>query len=182
MPDGARLVDNGRELRSGEGQPLDRFLSEFPRLDRLNDEHAEQHAGMEQGDAEKGPVRIFAGFAEVLEPGVQHRVGDSRGLLALGDEAGEPLAEAHAYPADALRAEADRGGEHQVRAVRFEQVDRADVGVEAPLDFVNDVGERLRRISLRRYQPADLIEVPGHRRFETPDGGFSNAHAHLRKR
>ena len=71
-----------------------------------------------------------------------------------------PSVRPHAHAADALGSQPDGRGEHQARAIRLEQVDRADVGGEPPLDQVDDVAERLGGIAALRHQPADFFERP----------------------
>ena len=80
--------------------------------------------------AEERVVRILAGLAEVLEPGMRGGIVDDLRPQLLGDQPGEPFGEPHAHPADALGTQADRRREHEVGAVGLEQVDRTDVGVE----------------------------------------------------
>ena len=93
------------------------------------------------------------------------RVGDDLRPQLLGDQAGEPFAEPHADAADALGAQPDRRGEHQVGAIGLEQVDRADVGLEPLLNEVHDVRERFGGVAALRDQPADLLERPQQRSF-----------------
>jgi hypothetical protein len=80
------FVDDGRQLRAGRHQHLHVVIAEFPRLDRLDDEHPDQQAVVEQRHPEKRSIGVLAGLAEILEPGVQRGVGDGLGLLLLGDE------------------------------------------------------------------------------------------------
>ena len=56
--------------------------------------------------------------------------GTTTGLQLLGDETGKSFGDPHADLSDALRAQPLGGGQHQVRAIGLEEVDRADVGVE----------------------------------------------------
>src|SRR6185436_14180771 len=87
-------------------------------------------------------------------------IGHAHGRHAFGDEAGEPFGDAHPYAADRIGAKADRRGQDERHAIRFEQVDRADIGGEPPLNEVHDVGERFGRVSAARNQQADLFERP----------------------
>ena len=100
-----------------------------------------------------------------LKRGCVVGVGDDLRPQLLGDQAGEPFGEPHAHAADALGPQADRGGQHQVGAIRLEQVDRADVGVEPALNQVDDVGQRLGRVAALGDQPADFLERPEQRAF-----------------
>ena len=106
---------------------------------------------------------ILARFGKVLEARVRCGVGDKLRPQPLGDEAGESLGQSHPDAADALGAQADRRGEHQIGAIRFQQVDRADIGLEPALDQMHDVVERLGGIAARRDEPADFFERPERR-------------------
>ena len=59
----------------------------------------------------------------------------------LGHEAREPLVQLHPDLADTLREQADRGREHEVRPIGFEQVDRADVDAHPGLKLPDACGE-----------------------------------------
>ena len=80
--------------------------------------------------------------------------------MLLGDEAGQALGQSHAHAADALGAQADGRRQHEIGAIGLEQVDRADVGLEPPLNQMDDVVEGFRRVAARRDQPADFFERP----------------------
>ena len=66
------------------------------------------------------------------------------GCISSATRPDQPFAEPHPDAADALGPQADRGGQHQVGAIGLEQVHRADVGLEPPLNQVHDVRQRLR--------------------------------------
>ena len=134
-------------------------------VDRLEDEDALEHAAVDERHAKKRAVGIFARFAEVLEPGMPRRIGDDLRPELLGDEADEAFVEAHADTADALGTKADGGRQNERGAVRFEQVDRADVGRETPLNQMNDVRQRFRRVAALRRETADFLERPEQRSF-----------------
>ena len=74
-------------------------------------------------------------------------VGDDLRPELLGNESRQALCEAHADASDSLGAQPDRGGQHQVDPIRLQQIDRADVGIEATLDQVYEVVESLCRIA-----------------------------------
>ncbi len=110
-------------------------------LDGLNDEHALQEPALDDRHAEEGAVRILASLGKVLVPWMRRGVGDKLRLHALGDEAREPLRQTHADVPDAFGAEAHRRREHQIGAIGLEEIDRTDVGLEPPLDQVDEVVE-----------------------------------------
>ena len=87
-------------------------------------------------------VGILARLPEVLEAGMRRRIGNDMGSQLFGHQPGQPFGEPHPDAADALRPEANRGGQHQIGAIRLQQVDRADVGLEPLPDQMHDVGQR----------------------------------------
>ena len=115
-------------------------------------------------DAEERAIRILAGVLEVLEARMRGRVVHDQRPQLLGDEADQAFVEPHADPADAIGLQADGGGEDQVRAIGAEQVDGADVGAEAALNELDDVGQRLGGVAGHRGEAADVVERPGGRR------------------
>ena len=54
--------------------------------------------------------------------------GDDDRLQLLGDKTGKSFGHPHPDLSDALRAEPLGGGQHQIRAIGLEEIDRADVG------------------------------------------------------
>ena len=100
-----------------------------------------------------------------LKRGCVVGVGDDLRPQLLGDQARQAFGEPHPHAADAFGPQADRRREHQVGAVRLEQVDRADVGLEPALNQVDDVGQRLGGVAALRDQPADFFERPEQRAF-----------------
>jgi hypothetical protein len=72
-------------------------------------------------------------------------VVDDDGTSLFGDQAHQSLRDPHADAADALGPQADRGREHQVCAIGFEQVGGADVCRKLAVDEMDDVRQRFRR-------------------------------------
>ena len=103
-------------------------------------------------------VLVFARFLEVFVAGMLARVGHGHRKQLFGDQAGEAFVQRHAQRADALRMQAERGGKHQVRAVRFQQVGRADVGLEARGDQRHHVHQRIGRLALLLRQAGNLFQ------------------------
>jgi hypothetical protein len=89
-----------------------------------------KNAAIDHGHAKERPIGILSGLTEVLESGMLCRVLDEYRPQLLGDQTGQPFADAHLHQADALRPEPDRGRQHQRRAI------------EPPLDQIHDVGQR----------------------------------------
>ena len=130
------------------------------RFGGLHDEHALQHAAVDDRHAEERLVGILAGLAEVLETRMRRRVLHDDGAHLLGDQTGQTFGDAHADAADAFRPQPDRGREHQRGPIRLEQIDRADVGDEPLLNQIDDVGECFGGIAAARDEMADLFERP----------------------
>ena len=64
----------------------------------------------------------------------------------------------HAQRADAAWVKPERGGQHQVRAVRLKQIGRADIGSEARGDQCHDVHQRIGWLASFFCQVGDFIE------------------------
>ena len=165
LPQGACFGDDRRQLRARHRQQAHVFGAEDPRVDRLDDEHALQQPAFDDRHAEERAVRILARFRKVLEPGMRRRVGDELRTQALGDQARQAFSQAHADAADAFGAESNRRREHQIGAIGLQKVDRADVGLEPPLDQMDDVVERFRGVPAGGHEPADFFQRPERRVF-----------------
>ena len=154
----AGLADDRRHLRARRREQADHVLAVRARLHRLQHQDALQQTAVDQRHAEERVIRVLTGFAEVLEARMARGVLHHLRHKCFADEAGEAFREPHANPAHALRAQADRRGQHQRRSIGLEQVHRAHVAREALLDEADDVGERLGGITAVRHQPADFLE------------------------
>ena len=160
LPDGARLADNRRQLRAGGRQQLDVLVGEGARLARLHDEHALQHAAIDHRHAHERAKRILAGIAEVLEPRMRDRIGHDHRLHLFGHQTGQAFGDPHPDLPDAFRPQPLGRGQHEVRAIGLEQIDRADVGGKPLANQRGDVGQCFRGIAVAGDQQADLIERP----------------------
>ncbi len=83
---------------------------------------------------------------------------DGHWLHVFGNQPGQAFAQRHAQNANALGAQADGGGQHQVGAIGLEQVDRAHVGVEAPGNQRHHVHQRLGRLAAFLREVGNLIQ------------------------
>src|SRR5262245_39690693 len=110
----AGFADNRRELSSRSHQHTYIVLAETSGFDCLYDEDALKQSPIDQGDAEKRVVRVFACFGEILESWMGDCVFDYEGLHLLGDKADQSLVKPHANSAYALRAESERCRQHEV--------------------------------------------------------------------
>src|SRR5262249_52872371 len=126
----AGLADNWSQLSSGSRQHAHIILAKAARFDSLNDQHALEQSPVNQGDAQKRMIRILARLGEVLESSVRGCVLNDQRHHAFSYESDQALVKPHSYFADAFLAEPDSCRQHQIGTVSFEQVDRADVGLE----------------------------------------------------
>ncbi len=76
----------------------------------------------------------------------------------LGHQARQPFVQRHAQRADALGAKPERGGQHQVGAIRLQQIGGANVGLKAPGDQRHNVHERFGGLAAFGRQVADLFQ------------------------
>ena len=164
VPDVSRLADDGRQLSARGRQHPHIVFAERPGIGRLDDQHALQHAAVDDRHAEECGVRVLPGLLEILETRMPRRVFDNDGADLLGHQAGQTLGDAHAHPAHTFLAQADRGGQHQRRPIGFEQIDRPDVGREPLLNQIDDVGQGFGGIAAAGDQMADLLQRPEERR------------------
>jgi len=153
-----RLAHHRRHLARRFRQHANFFFAKNARFFGLHDQHALQHAAVDQRHAEKGVVLVFARFLEVLVAGMLGRIGHGHRKQPLGHQAGKAFMQRHAQAADAFWMQAQRGGKHQVRAVGFQQVRRTDVGLEALGDQRHHVHQRLRRLALLLRQVRNLFQ------------------------
>ena len=117
-----------------------------------------RHATVNQRNPEKGLIGVFAAFTEVLKARVILHLADVYRTHLLGHQTGKALVHSHAQRADRLRLQSDRRGQHQVGAIRFQQVHRADIGVKAAGDQGDDVPQRLRRLAALGGELANLLQ------------------------
>ena len=76
----------------------------------------------------------------------------------LGHQSRQTFVQSHAKRADALRTKPERRGQHQVGAVRFQQIGRTDIGLKAPGDQGHDVHQSLGRLAALGRQIADFLQ------------------------
>jgi hypothetical protein len=165
LPERARFADNrGQLCPRGHQHPYIR-RAEDPRFDGLHDEDALKQPAIDHRHAEKRMVQILASLLEILEARMHRRIGDTLRPQLLGHEAGQSFGEAHPNSADALGPKPNRDGQHEIGAIRLQQVDRADVRFEPLLNQVDDVGQRLGGVAALGDQPADFLEGPEQRPF-----------------
>lgn len=159
----ADLRDEGTDLARRQQQRGDLVVGEAALLDRLHDQHALQQLPVDQGDAEERVVRVLAGLREVLEARMPLHVRRLDRPQLLGDQPRESFVQLHPDLADALGAQADGGGQHQMGPVRFEQVYRADVHPHPGLELPDAGRQGRRRVAGSCGQAHASRESPGER-------------------
>ena len=127
-----RLTHDRCYLRGGFHQHADVLRLENARLNGLYHEHALKDAAVDQRNAQKRLVLFFARLAEKFESGMLAYLVHRDWANLLRHKARETFVQREAQRADALAAQSQRGGEHEVGAVRLQQIGRTNVGVEAP--------------------------------------------------
>jgi hypothetical protein len=105
-------------------------------------ENSPQNAPFNQGNAEKRLVSILARIPKIFEPGMVLHLFHCNRPHQFRDQPGQPLMHRHPQAADALPAKSNGRSQNQVRAIRFQQVCRADVGVESLGNEGNHIHQR----------------------------------------
>jgi hypothetical protein len=134
-------------LRGGLHQHADFVFAKAARFDSLDDENTLENASIDQRDSEESFVGFFTGFPKIFKALVLLCVRERKRPQLFGDQAGESFAESHPESADTLWPEATRCGENETRAIGFEQINRADIGLESACDKGHYVAEGLRRLA-----------------------------------
>ncbi len=137
---GAGLAYDRTQLCCHVNQRTNLFLAEQPGFERLNDQYALQHTAVNERNSQERLIIILPGFTKVLEARMILNAFHSDRIDLLRDQSRETFVQRHPQRADTFRAQAHGGGQDQVRTVRFQQINRADVRPETP----RDQGDNLR--------------------------------------
>ena len=156
--EGARFAHHRRHLPGRLHQHADFFVAEGARLLGLHHQHALQDAAVDQRHAQKRVVLLFARVLEVFVAGMIAGVGQRHREQSFGHQAGEALVQRHAQRADTSGMKAERGRQHQVRAVRLQQIRRTDIGAEARGDQRHHVHQRVGRFPRFLREAGDLLQ------------------------
>ncbi len=126
----ACFAHHGGDLGGHFHEHSNLFLAKHAGLLGLDNEDALKNATIDERHAKERLVRLLAGFLEILEAGmVFHLFGGHRAHL-LGNQTGETFVQRHPKIADALRPKSKGGGQHEVGSIGFQQVGRANIGIE----------------------------------------------------
>ena len=99
---------------------------------------------------------LLPGLGEVAVLGMRGRVHHRHGLAALGGVTDESLSEGETNLVECALVQTDGGSELQVLEVGLGQVDRADVGVQALGDEIDDVVQGLVQVVRPRDDSRDI--------------------------
>ena len=155
----SRLAHDRSHLRRRFRQHANFIFAEDAGLDGLHHQHALQNAAIDQRNAQERLVGLFAGLPEVLEPRMILDLRDRNRPHLFRHQARQPFVDRHAQVADALAAQSDGRGQHQVGAIRLQQVGRAHVGAKPLGDQGHHVHQRLRRLAALGRQVADFLQA-----------------------
>ena len=146
------------DLRGRLRQHSNFFFAEHAGFDGLHHQNSLQNAPFNQGNAEKRLVSILARIPKILEPGMVLHLFHRNRPHQFRDQPGQPLMHRHPQAADALPAKSNGRRQHQVRAIRFQQICRADVGVESLGNEGNHIHQRFGGLPALRRQVRNFIQ------------------------
>ncbi len=150
----------GHDLGQHHGhglQGLDLFLVILTGGAVLHREHAINLPAAHDRHAEEGSVRVFARLRPVGEARMFGGVGQVDRFGAVGDEADQALAPAHARVVDGFAVQAF-GGEQLQRIAGAAQIDRADFGDHVGRDDHDELVEARLRARLLRHDFAQAAQ------------------------
>ena len=101
------------------------------RLDRLHHQNALQNAPIDQRHSQERLILLLARLPEVLEARMQADLFHRDRMDLLGDQSGEPFMQREAQCADAFSAQSQRRRQHEIGAVRLQQIRGTDIRVES---------------------------------------------------
>ena len=155
---GARFADDRSHLGSGLAQHANFIFPKDTGRDGLHYQHALQHAAVDQRNAEKRLVSLFAGFAEIFEAWMFLYLLDRDRPHLFRDQTREAFVQPHAQSADALRAKSHARGQHQIGAVGFQQISGADVGLKTLGDQSHNVHQGFRGLAALGGEIGDFLQ------------------------
>src|SRR5262249_36824395 len=173
----ASLAHNGSNFRGRLHQHANFLIVKEARLVSLHDEDTLQNAPMDKRYSEKRMEGVFAGLAEVLESWMILNLLHIHRPQLFRNESREPLVESEPEIADALGTKTDGCGQDKVRAVRFQQVRRADIGPKTSGDQPDDVHQRFGRLAALPGQVPDLFESQNMTRLTRFRGWIHRIHS-----
>ena len=124
----------------------------------MDDENALQNAPIDERNSEERLVGLFTGFPKIFEARMVLHLLDCHRAHFLRHQAREPFMDRHAQCADTLRTKSKGGRQHEVGAIRFQQIRRANIGLKPFRDQGDDVHERLGRLAAFFRETADFLQ------------------------
>ena len=144
--EGSSFANDRGNLRGGFRQHVNLFVMEDAGDDRLNGQNAMQQSLINQGNAEERPVSVFTRLAKVFEPGMTLHFLHGDGTHRLRYQPDQPFMSGHAQSADALRSKTHSRRQHQVDAVRLQQIDGTNIRPEPACNQSDNVHQSFGRL------------------------------------
>ncbi len=155
----AGFADHRRDLRGGLRQHANLFRVKDARLDGLHHQDALQDAAIDEGNSEK---RLIASprplRRKYLKRGCWLDLFDRDGPTCSATSPARPSCSARRSVPMHSRRKPERRRQHQVGAVRFQQIGGADVGLEAPGDQRDHVHQRFGGFAAFLGEVADFFQ------------------------
>ena len=127
-------------------------------LYRLHHQHSLQHPAIDQRDSQKRVIAFLPRLAEELETRMLPHLFHGHRAHLLGDHSRQAFVQRHAQRADGLPPQAERRGQHEIGAIRFQQVGGADIGLEAPGNQRDHIHQRFRGLAAFPGQRAEFVQ------------------------
>ena len=157
--EGAGFANDGGDLVGGFGQHADFIFAKDARFLGLDDENALQDSAIDEGNAEKGVVLLFAGFLEVFEAGmIAWRHATATGITCSATRPARPsLSGMRSVPMHA-RVQAEGRGKHEIGAIWLKEIGRAHVGAEARGNKGDDIHQGVGGLAAFLGEVGDLFQ------------------------
>ena len=139
------------------GEQTNLILREDSRLQGLHHQNALQHAAIDERNSQERVVIVLASLAEVLEARMILDLFHGHRADLFSDQAGQAFTHCHAKFADAFPAQPDGRGQHQIGAVRFQQVGGANIDAKPPGNQRDHVHQGLGGLARLRRQVRDFV-------------------------
>src|SRR6202020_878550 len=152
------FVDHGRYLGRRLGEHLNFILAENSRLHSLNDQHTLQNSAVNEWNPQERLVLIFAGFRKVFETWVSVGLLHRHRADLFRHQASQTFMDSHPQLANTLSPETDGGSQHQIGAIRLQQVRGTNVRIKAFGNQGYDVHQRFCGLALLRCKVCDFLE------------------------
>ncbi len=170
------FAHNWSDLGGRFRQHSNLVFAENAGLDRLHDQNALQNSAIDQRNSQERLVGILASVPKILKPGMILHLFDRNRPHQFRHQASEAFVHRHPQTADTLAAKPNGCRQHQIGAVRLQQISRAHVRSKSLGDQGNNIHQRFRRLAALRCEIRDLFQaqdVPDLARMHALLHGFS---------